>query len=294
MSSNPTESSLKAVKTFKVDRVGRNLLFVTARIQHHTDEGSETSGTSFFFEGLLGEAKDNLTLPVLITNKHVIQNAQNGTIRLLKSKDGEPLLGESIDISFEEDNWVGHPDPAIDLTATFVGQAIRDLEAKGITVFTRTVGRDLIPSESVLDDLDAFEPITFVGYPSGIFDQKNLTPIGRKGTTATPMQLDFDGKPMFLVDASIFPGSSGSPVFVIQENGFRQGNSMMIGGSRVIFVGVIASVSIQAGEARAVVVQGPRLVFDQMIDLGHVFNWKAVDETVDELCKQRATSRIRP
>jgi hypothetical protein len=287
MSSIPTEGSPRGLKSFKIDRIGRSLLFVTARIQHYTDEGNEISGTSFIFDGYLGEAKVDVSLPILITNKHVIKDAKNGTIRFLRSKDDEPLLGESVDVAFEEDSWVGHPDPEVDLAAMFLGPTMKALEANGSPIFVRSVGRDLIPSESVLDDLD-------VGYPSGIFDQSNLTPIGRKGTTATPMQFDFDGKPMFLIDASIFPGSSGSPVFVIQENGYRQGNSMMMGAMRVLFVGVVAAVRTQPGDARTVTVQGPRLIFDQMIDLGHVFNWRAVDETVDELCKQQATSRTPP
>jgi hypothetical protein len=36
----------------------------------------------------------------------------------------------------------------------------------------------------------------------------------RRGMTATPPQLDYCGRPTFLIDASVFGGSSGSPVFL--------------------------------------------------------------------------------
>src|SRR5437763_136516 len=45
------------------------------------------------------------------------------------------------------------------------------------------------------------------------------------GVTANPLQADYDGRPVFLIDASVFPGSSGSPVVICNQGGFatRQG-----------------------------------------------------------------------
>ena len=87
---------------------------------------------------------------------------------------------------------------------------------------------------------DVIEDIIFVGYPNGIYDTLNLTPLVRKGITATPIGLFFKGKPAFLVDSMVFTGSSGSPVFIYNKGIYSDisGNTSI--GSRLILVGVIS------------------------------------------------------
>ena len=57
------------------------------------------------------------------------------------------------------------------------------------------------------------EEIVFIGYPSGLRDEHNSTPLIRRGITASPIWNDFGNDPIFLIDAGVYPGSSGSPVF---------------------------------------------------------------------------------
>ena len=59
--------------------------------------------------------------------------------------------------------------------------------------------------------------VTMVGYPSGLWDSKNNYPIVRQGNIATPPNVDFNGKEEFLIDIALYPGSSGSPVFLIDH-----------------------------------------------------------------------------
>lgn len=75
----------------------------------------------------------------------------------------------------------------------------------------------MIPNEEQIKQMDAIEPITFIGYPNGIWDSTNLLPVARRGTTASPIEVDFEGSPRFLIDASVFGGSSGSPVFILNQ-----------------------------------------------------------------------------
>lgn len=59
------------------------------------------------------------------------------------------------------------------------------------------------------------------GYPRGFYDRLNLLPVARRAITATPISVDYEGRPEFLMDASVFPGSSGSPVFVVKPHPIR-------------------------------------------------------------------------
>lgn len=62
--------------------------------------------------------------------------------------------------------------------------------------------------------LGPIEDVLIVGYPKGLWDRHNNRPIVRKGLTATDIRLDYNGEPIFLIDAASFRGSSGSPVFL--------------------------------------------------------------------------------
>ena len=278
----------------KVDRIGRSLLFTTALVRSQLGPGLISAGTSFFYDGYLGDASSGVSIPMLITNKHVIGNATGGTVRLLRAENGEPSLGNSVEINFHATDWVGHPDPYVDVTAVAIGGVLAQLEQQGTPVFFRQITRDLLPAPEVIDDLDVVEPVTFVGYPASLFDTANLTPIIRRGTTATPIQLNYCDNPQFLIDASIFPGSSGSPVFIVNENGYRQGTSFVMGTSRVLFLGIVAAVHQQTSTGRIVTATTPQVQFDQMVDLGLVFKWTAVEETISELCQQRGIDRLAP
>lgn len=90
----------------------------------------------------------------------------------------------------------------------------------GVDLFIRCVETSMIPNEEQIKQMDAIEPITFIGYPNGIWDSTNLLPVARRGTTASPIEVDFEGSPRFLIDASVFGGSSGSPVFILNQGSF--------------------------------------------------------------------------
>ena len=56
------------------------------------------------------------------------------------------------------------------------------------------------------------DDIIIIGYPRGYYDTYNLFPIVKSGIIASRWGLHFENKPGFLIDAKLFPGSSGSIV----------------------------------------------------------------------------------
>ena len=91
-----------------------------------------------------------------------------------------------------------------------------------------------------LDELSALEELVMVGYPIGMWDKRNNLPIFRKGYTSAHPAIDFNEKGIGLVDMACFPGSSGSPIFILNEGGYKdkKGN-LNWGMGRIIFLGVL-------------------------------------------------------
>jgi len=56
------------------------------------------------------------------------------------------------------------------------------------------------------------DDVIIIGYPRGFYDTHNLFPIVKSGMVASRWGMRFKNKPVFLIDAKLFPGSSGSVV----------------------------------------------------------------------------------
>ena len=72
-----------------------------------------------------------------------------------------------------------------------------------------------------------------VGYPIGLYDKINNLPIFRKGYTACHPSIDFNRKGIGLIDMACFPGSSGSPIYVLNEGLVKSKNGALYVGNRV-------------------------------------------------------------
>lgn len=151
-------------------------------------------------------------------------------------------------------------------------------------LFYRALSIGITPTEGDMDDLDAIEDITFVGYPDGRFDTHNKTPVGRHGTTATPIHWLWQGAKKFLVDASVFPGSSGSPVFIVQRRGYKQGDAFLMDQGRILFVGILSEVYRHGADVEYAVSKRPVSDVREVLDLGVVYRWELVEEAIDAAC----------
>lgn len=222
--------------------ISEQLAYSTIRIEcQYNDENSGT-GTGFFFK-LLENKEKNTYVPVIITNKHVIDGASQGRLLFTKANnDNEPNDREHYIARFNnfESLWIKHPDPEVDLCAMPILPVLNEAKMRREKLFYISLDMSLLPTEEQLNEISSLEEILMIGYPNGIWDSINNKPIFRKGVTATSPILDYNGKKEFLIDAACFPGSSGSPVFIFNEGGYRDknGNTYM-GISRVILMGVL-------------------------------------------------------
>ena len=115
--------------------------------------------------------------------------------------------------------------------------------------------------------------VIFVGYPTGFYDVVNNLPLLRRGVIASVPDVDFNGKGEIVIDAQIFPGSSGSPVFVAQGNGY-------------LLLGVVSNAVTIDSELRILPTNMPRFGVEQVIGLGIVVKQRHVRELIDHAVKE--------
>jgi len=225
-----------------IDNLGTQLLFTTVPLWVENRDGSKSTGTAFFYTAK--SKKEGSTIPFLVTNNHVIKNAKRILIELIEGKDGVPdnKLKQRVEIQGEQ--FQQFIDEKNDLACMPFAPILNQFSNANKHIFFRTIEPDMVPSEKVINGLGAIEEVTFIGYPSGIYDHENSSPLVRKGITSSPLWNDFKGESCFLIDAGVFPGSSGSPVFIYNQGSYATNQGITVG-TRLLFIGIISETMIR-------------------------------------------------
>lgn len=103
----------------------------TVRIECESHDGSPTSGTGFFFN--LFRVGDT-GIPAIVTNKHVIKGAKKGFFHIsVRNSQGLPSYGDHVRFEMDdfESQWLGHPDPAVDLAILLCAPVFHEMERQG-------------------------------------------------------------------------------------------------------------------------------------------------------------------
>lgn len=161
----------------------------------------------------------------LVTNKHVVDNPELTEIRVFL-RDYPNLSGvEWVDIPLEGGvgaDWFEHPLNQelaydIDVAVIPIEQKLSDFsEYINTSKATREISTGSTAfSEEMLPDGDLLaggDMAMIIGYPAEFVDTSTYFPILRNGRISSPLGLPFNGKPMFITDALMYEGTSGSPV----------------------------------------------------------------------------------
>jgi len=217
------------------------LLFTTVRIEAVHRSGRVAVGTGFHFSA---KVDDSRTLPLIITNKHVIKEAITGRFQVHEAERSGTQSRPSgrfftVEIEEFEQHWIGHPDPSVDLCAMPFQPLRVQAEEDGKAIFNVSFDESLVLSDQKLKELSAVEDVLMAGYPIGLWDEKNNLPLIRRGITASHPALDFCGRPEFLIDAACFPGSSGSPVLLANFGSYYTKDGSLVVGTRLALLGVL-------------------------------------------------------
>lgn len=267
-----------------------------------TDDGQVFSGqaTAFFYQEL-GPSDPNAHGPQwrsikniwLITNRHVvlpkIKEKEYLPIQLvfnLRKNVGSHLEWEGI--TLDRDELIRrarfHRDAGVDVCAI----SILDLvQAKALEP-----GNSLQPWESVTEEdlpgvagnkftIQVASDAIVLGYPKGYYDDVNLFPIVKSGIVASRWGAQFSGRPYFLIDARLFPGSSGSLVIskptdvIVSEGQLLRSQT----GKQFAFLGVYSGEPYRGAESVDVL---PELTITtkSMFNLGIVWYGSLIGEII--------------
>ena len=199
--------------------------FITTLVVSSTPYG-QSQGTAFFYQHLAPTEKPGpqwraVLNTWLVTNRHVVLPNVNGKETVpssfslhLRKLEKDRLQWEAITLSTDElhSRTKVHPNADVDVAIIEVGDLIHDkLKEVGKYVQWYAVHPENFAGQNNID-VQVSDDVIVIGYPRGYYDQVNLFPIVKAGIIASRWGAHFGGKPCFLIDAKLFPGSSGSIV----------------------------------------------------------------------------------
>ena len=259
-----------------LSRFEEQIFWSTVRITIPQESGKGASiGTGFIFNAPLNDpGKHSVTL--LISNKHVYVDPTRPIILNFTRRDPSnlerPLLGQITTLQGNEFQslYIEHPDPGIDLACLNI--SIITQPEKGI--FYKSFFPEMLADYTEKELVPGAE-VWSIGYPENRFDTVHNLPILRHGHIASVPAIDYNGKKQIVIDAQVFPGSSGSPVFAAL-------------GGKYKLIGVVTETMIRHEQLQAMPTGNVALAVQQVLGLGIVLKSQLVKELID-----LATSRIR-
>ncbi len=255
------------------------------------------NGTGFLLFRNVGISKGNV---YLVTNRHVLPPegaAKEIQLRVIvRQDDGTPRIDQiNIPIVGPDGKYLPtvrlHKDPATDVAAVNIGPTAFGSKFQVLVEAVMT-GRYL--NASMLLTTDHFQEagvglgsqVYILGYPAAIFDPRNVMPVLRVGVISTDPQTGFNFNEElrrtmnfpehmngFLIDANVYPGSSGSLVMMVPENCSAKPND----GKRPPSILGIVSGSIPIFDAS--------LRSYERIGLGMVYSADTIKEVLDSFSR---------
>jgi V8-like Glu-specific endopeptidase len=261
----------------------------TVRVENENGD----AGTGFLVIRKIGGKKGKV---FLLTNKHVVgfDAAKRDAARFLtlyvniRTENGE-VMGTSLQTPLVQDGvklWRQHPNPNVDVLAVDVTHLINAhprLQSQGVD-YSLFATPEILKKEQITEG----DEVLVIGYPLDLYHSRINSPLVRQGIIATkigtPIQIRFLNSsskwqrveiPGFLIDASILPGSSGSPVVLKPIIGRMVGQKIEMAMPPPYLLGIVS-----ATETASIHVMKDNY-FSVLAGLGIVYDVSTIRETVE-------------
>jgi len=217
-------------------KFGSVLRGISTLITVDTPSG-QSQGTGFFYQepGSDPPAEDQEWPDRLwvVTNRHVVLPETRNqatlpnsfTFHLRRLKDGKV---EWDPVVLNQQKLLSrlklHPDSSVDVAIVDVLDLVTErIQNRGDYLTWYGVSEDQLPDNKQDISVDVTDDALVVGYPLGFYDEHNMFPIVKSGIIVSNWGDYFDGQPCFLIDAKLFPGSSGS-IVISKPKDINMGN----------------------------------------------------------------------
>jgi hypothetical protein len=113
-----------------------------------------------------------------------------------RTSANEPDHGNIVDVALDlqlQPRIILHPDPEVDLAVILVLDLLTKYQTDSMPIFAVGAEENLIASSDELKKFQPLEDILVVGYPDDVSDTANNIPFFRRGVTATPVYMKFNG-----------------------------------------------------------------------------------------------------
>ena len=179
--------------------------------------------------------------------------------------------------------WFAHPDPAVDV-AVYPG-SLNFFREQGMQI-EFFPNDEIVAGRSKLSDLGVAEGdfVYVLGFPMGLVGEERNIAIVRQGILARVSDALVNPNDNYLIDAFVFPGSSGGPVILKPELAHTDKakpilNPFLIGLVKEYIAYQDVAISAQTGK--------PRIVFEDNSGLAEVIPIDRVQECVDACLKSQ-------
>lgn len=185
----------------------------------------------------------------LVAARHSIEGVVRTTLHLYT---GESVNSMGAPVTYEirdgDNFWSFHPDSSVDIAVGRFEPICDFFEKQQMPfvvgrIMTSDFYQPIPPGAGSFTDKFwhplPLDEVLIVGYPQDYRDTPTSLPILRRGRIATPLWLNHEGRPVFLVDTAANHGSSGGPVAYVEEE-HHVGKGMYEGTGKVVPLGVFS------------------------------------------------------
>jgi S1-C subfamily serine protease len=243
-----------------------DLMHATVQLEQPLGDGTRTVGTGFLISD---PGPDGRPRTVLITANHVLAGMPGGTARIgyrVANPDGSwSYSPQALRIRDDagHEMWTHHPS--------------RDVAAIAITAppeFAQAaIPKDYLASDDTFTQykVEAGDEMMALGFPRGLAANQAGFPILRSGRVASYPVAPAKIFPTFLLDFSVFPGNSGGPVFMTEQD--RRSNDQSAAQPPEFIAGLLTQ-QVELNKER--------------LEIGIVTHAKFIRETLDRLDNPQA------
>lgn len=196
-------------------------LFSTVYI-NNLNTGS--AGTGFIVFRKVSEKK---TVVFLVSNRHVLfpkppnPKSTNHLAQAeisINTAEQDRIKKQNLTVTLRETSGKvhvrAHPNTGVDVAALIITPNLQEIIKGGSKL--NGIPEDRFATREFIKErfVSVGDAALVIGYPLNLVEEGHVIPVARQAVIATKPEYDFRGKPLFLIDATIMRGSSGSPVLL--------------------------------------------------------------------------------